>query len=259
MIQVGKSGGLGQRGRERQGGLARRGPDGESGVMDIAILEAGGPPLALEERFGRYPAMFVRLLGGGFDVSSYDVEHGALPGRPEDHAAYLVTGSPAGVYDDRPWIDGLRGFLQQAKGKTTLVGICFGHQIMAEAFGGRVEKSDEGWGIGLHRYEVIESAPWMDDANAISIPVSHQDQVVALPPHSRILAASAFTPFGMIGYDDQPAMSMQCHPEFDPDYAKALIEIRRERLPNPDAAIASLDLPNDRERVAGWIRAFLRA
>lgn len=225
--------------------------------MDIAILEAGGPPRSLEPRFGRYPAMFAQLLGNGFETVSYDVEHGELPTGPEDHAAYLVTGSPAGVYDGQPWIAALGDFLLEAKGRAKLVGVCFGHQIMAEAFGGRVEKSDKGWGIGLHRYEVIERAPWMDDAEAISIPVSHQDQVVALPPRSRVLAASEFTPFGVIGYDDQPAMSMQCHPEFDPDYANALIEFRRERLPSPDAAIASLNLPNDRERVAGWIRAFL--
>jgi GMP synthase-like glutamine amidotransferase len=91
------------------------------------------------------------------------------------------------------------------------------------------------------------------------VPVSHQDQIVVQPPDSHILARSDFSPFGMLAYEDQPAISMQFHPEFDPAYARALIESRRQRLPDPDAALASLDAPDDRTRVAGWIRNFLKA
>ena len=171
----------------------------------------------------------------------------------------LITGSPAGVYEDHAWIPPLEQFLRSAKGKSKLVGICFGHQIMAQAYGGRVETSERGWGIGLQRYDVIETAPWMDDAPSFAIPVSHQDQIVELPPAARILARNAFSPFALLAYDDQPAISMQFHPEFEPDYAKALIECRFDRVPDPAAAIASLDAPDDRQRVAGWIRNFLEA
>ena len=225
--------------------------------MKIGILETGAPPAALEERFGRYPAMLEVLIGGGHSFTTYHVEKGELPAQPEEQDAYIVTGSPAGVYDDLPWIAPLKQFLRAAKGKAKLVGICFGHQIMAEAFGGRVAKSDRGWGVGLHRYDVREGAEWMDDAAFFSIPVSHQDQVVEPPPHSRVLAGSDFNRFGLIAYDDQSAISFQCHPEFEPDFAAALIEARRDRLPDPDAAIATLGQPNDRARVAEWIRRFL--
>ena len=225
--------------------------------MKIGMLETGAPPPALQERFGRYPAMFEALLGGGYEFTTYDVQRGELPAQPEDHDAYIITGSPAGVYDELPWIEPLKDFLRAAKGKTKLVGVCFGHQIMAEAFGGRVAKSDRGWGIGLHRYEVAERAPWMDGSDSFAIPVSHQDQIIEPPPHSRALAGSAFNLFGLLAYDDQPAISFQCHPEFAPEFAAALVKARRERLPEPDAAIASLEQPNDRERVAGWIRRFL--
>ena len=225
--------------------------------MDIGILETGVPPPALEARFGRYPAMFEALLGGDHDFTTYKVMDGELPSAPKDHQAYIVTGSPTGVYDRLPWIEPLKRFLRDAKGEAKLVGICFGHQIMAEAFGGRVAKADAGWGIGLHRYEVMERAPWMDDAASISIPVSHQDQVVERPPATRILAGNAFNRFGLLAYEDQPAISFQCHPEFSPSFAEALIEVRRERLPEPDAAIATLHRPDDRARVAGWIRRFL--
>jgi GMP synthase-like glutamine amidotransferase len=225
--------------------------------MKIGVLVTGEPPAGLEQRFGDYPAMFADLLGEGFELTSYDVVGGQYPGAPEDEDAYIVTGSPAGVYDDLPWIGPLKDFLNSAKGKAKLVGICFGHQIMAEAFGGRVEKAQGGWGIGLHRYEVKERAPWMDEAEGFSIPVSHQDQIVVQPPRTTELAGSAFNRFGLIAYDDQPAISFQCHPEFDPEFAKALIETRRDRLAEAEEALASLDQPNDRGRVAGWIRAFL--
>jgi GMP synthase-like glutamine amidotransferase len=224
-------------------------------AMNLAILETGRPPPALQDRFEPYPAMFEHLLG--LEAKSYDVQAGDFPAQPGDHDAYLVTGSAAGVYDPLPWIRPLEDFLRAAKGKAKLVGICFGHQVMAEAFGGHVEKSIRGWGVGLQRYEIVVRAPWMDDAAAIDIPVSHQDQIVVQPPHTHILARSDFSPFGMLAYEDQPAISMQFHPEFERNFAKALIESRRDRLPDPDAAIASLDQPDDRQRVAGWIRNFL--
>ena len=226
--------------------------------MKVGILETGGPPEQLIARFGDYPEMLERLLGPGWETERYDVAGGAFPGDPSDRDAWLITGSPAGVYEPHAWIPPLEDFLRDAKGKAKLVGICFGHQIMAQAFGGRVEKSERGWGIGLQSYEVRERAPWMDDAESFAIPVSHQDQVVELPPSARILAGNTFSPFGLIAYDDQPAISFQGHPEWEPAFAQALVESRRARLPEPDAAIASLDAPNDRPRVGEWIRRFLR-
>lgn len=227
------------------------------GPMNVGILETGRPPGDLAARFGDYPAMFAQLLGPGFETTTYDVAAGAFPDRPGAHEAYLVTGSPAGVYEDRPWIAPLIEFVRAAGETSKLVGVCFGHQLMAEAFGGRVEKSGRGWGIGLQTYDVLEHTPWMDDAARVSIPVSHQDQVVVQPPGTTVLAASSFTPFGVLAWRDRPAISMQFHPEFSPEYAKALIALRRCDLPDPDAAIASLDGGDDRARVAGWIRRFL--
>jgi GMP synthase-like glutamine amidotransferase len=225
--------------------------------MKIGILETGKPPGDLLDRFGGYPAMFAKLLGEGFEVASYDVEAGELPAAPEAHEAYLVTGSPAGVYDALPWMAPLTDFLRAARGKAKLVGICFGHQIMAEAFGGRVEKSERGWGVGLQTLQLCGTAPFLGGEKQVSIPASHQDQIVVQPPASRVIAANAFSPYAVLAYEDQPALSMQFHPEFSPAFAKALIERRRDVLPDPDAATASLDRPNDNAVVAEWIRRFL--
>src|SRR5687768_10088803 len=228
--------------------------------MEIGILRTGAPPPDLA-RFGPYEDMFARLLGPGFELCAYDIQGGAPPPAPDAHPAFLITGSAAGVYEPLPWIAPLLGFLREAKGRTKLVGVCFGHQAMAEALGGRVEKSEQGWGIGLHDYEIWESAPWMGEAppERISVPVSHQDQVVVPPPGTRVLAGNAFTPFGLLEYEDAPAISMQFHPEYEPAYAQALIESRRARVPDPDGAIASLERTNDQALVGEWIRSFLRS
>ena len=227
--------------------------------MRTAILETGSPPSGLAERFGSYPQMFEALLGGpGRTFQSHDVTAGDYPA-PDAFDALLITGSPAGAYDPLPWIAPLKDFLR-ANAAKPMVGICFGHQIMAEAFGGTVEKSDKGWGIGLQRYAVLEREPWMDAASEFAIPASHQDQVVVQPPQTRVVAASAFTPFAALAWAGQPSISFQGHPEFAPAYAEALLLNRRgTRFSEAvaDAAIASLAAPNDRARVGGWIVRFL--
>lgn len=229
--------------------------------MKLGILKTGAPPAPLEAQFGGYPAMFQQLLGeGAYDYEVFDVASGETPASPEICDAYIVTGSSAGVYDAEPWIGGLIGFLQGAKGRAGLVGVCFGHQAMAAAFGGQVIKSPKGWGVGLHTYEVRERLPGLGAQTTLAAPASHQDQVVALPPGARVVGASDFTPFGMLAYDDQPAISIQLHPEFDPAYARALIEARRGSRygdGQADQAVASYAAPDDRAALGGWIAAFL--
>ncbi|HVU29595.1 MAG TPA: type 1 glutamine amidotransferase [Sphingomicrobium sp.] len=225
--------------------------------MKLAILETGVPPGSLAEEFGTYPAMFQRLLGNGFEVQSFDVQSGELPDQGEHHA-YLITGSPAGVYDPLPWIEPLQAFIRSAS-DAKMVGVCFGHQVMAEALGGHVEKSHKGWGTGLHRYMIVQAEPWIDGEGRIAVPASHQDQVVIQPPNTKIVAASDFTPFAALAWTDRPFISFQFHPEFSPAFAKALIEKRYDVVPDPVSAIASLDAPNDNDRVGGWIRRFLEA
>ncbi len=227
--------------------------------MTIGILETGDVPPHLVGRFGPYDAMMGRLVGPGHTTTTYRVHHDRLPSHIEAHDAYVVTGSSAGAYDPLPWIPPLEDFLRAAGGRAKLVGICFGHQIMAQAFGGRVVKSPKGWGLGLHRYDVAIAATWMDDARSVAVAASHQDQVVEAPPDAEVLGGSSFTPFGLLHYPAQRAVSIQLHPEFEPAFSKALVEMKRDRLAPGDAdrAIASLDAPHDAERVAGWIRRFL--
>ncbi|RBP08191.1 GMP synthase-like glutamine amidotransferase [Roseiarcus fermentans] len=226
--------------------------------MTIGILECGAPPEPLRARFGGYGAMVQRLLGPHRETAIVDVPGGALSAGTPDFDAYVVTGSAAGVYDDLPWIPGLIGFLRQVKGRAKLVGLCFGHQAMAEAFGGAVVKSPKGWGLGLQRYEARRRASWMDGAASVMVPALHQDQVVVRPPGARVTLASAFTPYAGLDYGD--AVSFQFHPEFPAAFATALIEARRDRFGAlADPAIASYGRPHDCARIGQWIGRFLDA
>ncbi len=225
----------------------------------IAILETGVPPEALRDDYDDYPARFRALLGDGVPTTRFNVQEGRLPDDPSAFEGVVVTGSAAGVYEDHFWIPQLLDWLRAARGRTRILGICFGHQAMAQAFGGRVEKSDKGWGVGLHRYDVLRHEPWMfPKAASVAIPVSHQDQVVAVSPDARIIAASDFTPHAGLAWGEDAA-SFQCHPEFQPDYAAALVELRRDRIPDAVAqrALETLRHPNDRALMTAWIRAFL--
>jgi len=230
-------------------------------ALTVGILEAGDTPRSLALQFGHYPAMFEALLAGrGYEWRVFKVPEGDYPARPADCDAYLVTGAAAGVYDPDPWIARLLEFLREARGRAKLVGVCFGHQAMAQAFGGKVIQSPKGWGIGLHTYGVEALRGWMDGAPAFSLSASHQDQVVEPPPGASVLAGSDFCPCGMLDYGEG-AISLQLHPEFAPDYSIALIEARRSRGRLPEdaaaAAIESLHGPDDHARMADWFAGFL--
>ena len=230
--------------------------------MRIAILETGAPPGDLAVRFGDYPDMFRRLLlEEGDQAETFDVAAGRLPADPSAFDACLVTGSSAGVYELLPWIDPLKAFLNGASGRTALVGVCFGHQVMAEAFGGRVIKSPKGWGVGLHRY-AASGEGWLAGLDTVAVVASHQDQVVEAPEGARVVAGSDFTPFGALSYPDRRAISIQLHPEFTLDYARALVEARRGNRytdEQADAALASYQDANDRLEVGRRLRRFIEA
>ena len=230
--------------------------------MKLGILKTGRPPKPAIERFGTYPDMFQGLLGrDAYDWRSYAVDEGELPASPTECDGYLITGSSAGVYDPLPWIADAVDFLRAAKGKAALVGVCFGHQLMAQAFGGQVVKSPKGWGVGEHVYELMRAEPWIEAPPLrIRLPASHQDQVVEKPPGAEVLFACEFTPYAALVWPDARAISMQPHPEFDPAFAMSLIEHRRgDPYPDEqaDAAIASYSGADDRIRVGGWIKNFL--
>ena len=238
--------------------------------MLIGILETGKVNEALIPRHGEYPPMFAALLspeGPELTFRSYATEDGELPESPAECDAWLITGSRHGVYDDLPWIEPLKAFLRAARvAKRPMVGICFGHQILAEALGGKAVKSDKGWGVGVHDYSVTCRPGWMEGApNSISVHAFHQDQVVEVPEDATVLASSPFCEFAMLAYGDPEApdaISIQPHPEFGTDYTRDLLDLRAGiaiPLDRADPAREGLGRSVNQQDFARWCVGFLRA
>lgn len=231
--------------------------------MKLVIAETGVPPKELDGDWPSYPDMFAAMFeraGARFDIEVADVLNGARIPDPDDGDALLVTGSPAGVYEKHDFIKPLEASVRAwAETGRPVVGICFGHQLIAQAFGGKVEKSERGWGVGVHTYEVVADAPWGDVPARFSCAVSHQDQVVTLPPGFRRLAGSAFTPFGSLIHERLPVLTFQPHPEFDHAFASALMDLRSDRIPDERTSLGQESLRNESDRLAMaiWIKKFL--
>lgn len=236
--------------------------------MKITIIETGKPPPKIRAAWPGYPDMFVSLVGGadpGLSFEIVDLVDGEPLPDPSSLEAVLVTGSKAGVYDDEPWMAPLMDFIRwTAAEEVPQIGVCFGHQAVAQALGGQVIKSPKGWGLGRHTYDIENTFDWMgaDVPSDFALAVSHQDQVVAPPPGAKIIAASGFTPYAALAYAQGPAISFQGHPEFSDGFSAALYDVR---LNNPlsaeevDAAKTSLSTPEDNALVGRWMAQFYRS
>ncbi len=223
--------------------------------MLIGILQTGLAPEALGPTMGDYPDMFVRLLDGhGFTFRTYRVVDGALPADVHDCDGWLITGSRHGVYEDHPWIAPLEDFIRKAfAAHVPVVGICFGHQIIAQAMGGRVEKFSGGWSVGPTEYD-FQGKP-------VTLNAWHQDQVVKKPDSATVIARNDFCENAALLYDDR-ALTIQAHPEFSAPFLDGLMKTRAIGVvPNPllADATARLDTPLDDTTMAARIAAFFKA
>jgi len=230
--------------------------------MKIGILETGEVQPDLKDRHGDYPAMFAALLGAvdpSLEFATVRVVAGEMPASPGQADAWLVTGSRHGVYDGLPWIEPLKGFLRVCVAEgAPVVGVCFGHQILAEALGGEVVKSDRGWGLGVQDYEVTARPSWMADLpDRFSVNALHQDQVVRLPAEATVLARSTHCDYAALAYGDPErpgAISLQPHPEFDAAFMDELLELRAGvAFPSEEADAARASLTR-RVDAAAWAR-----
>lgn len=222
--------------------------------MEIGLLQTGHSPDAMKAELGDYDDLFKKLLAGqDLELEVWRVVDGEFP--PDVHAAegWLITGSRHGAYDDLPWIAPLEQFVRDAyAAEVPLVGICFGHQLIAQALGGKVEKFKKGWSVGRQLYD------WGGEQVAMN--AWHQDQVVEPPKEAEVIASSDFCKFAAFSYGNR-AFSVQPHPEFDAPELDFLLRHRAPGVVPPDRieqAASNLDKPLDNARLAGRIADFFR-
>ena len=236
--------------------------------MKLGILEAGPVHADLVDQHGEYVDVFRRFLAprdSSLAFAKYAVHRDGPPADPMEQDAWLISGSRYGVYEDHSWIEPLKGFIRDCRdaGKP-MIGVCFGHQIMAEALGGKAEKSHKGWGLGPHRYEYLGGPSWMTTpANGLTIHALHQDQVTSLPPDSAVIAQSGFCECAAVVYGDPErpyGISIQAHPEFGDDFIGGVIQARSDDLPSDlvSRARADIGVGLDRDWAAEWFLSFLK-
>ncbi len=209
---------------------------------------------------GDYPDMFTSLLPE-LEFELFDVCNGHFPEGANDFDAYLVNGSRLSVYDEVDWIVELKSFVGEIYGAgKKYVGVCFGHQMLGEALGGKVAKSDHGWCVGVHGFEMVKREKWMSPFQQnTNLLMMCQDQVLVLPPGGTVLAKAEKCPVGMFRVGKN-MLGIQAHPEFSKEYDRALMELRIERMgmERVGEGLASLAKTVDRAVIREWMLNFLK-
>lgn len=232
--------------------------------MRICVMVCAHVGPDLVDVMDPYLEMFRRLLAPHLPeatIAGSMIIEDTFPASVEDHDVYLFTGSPHGVYEDLDWIRRGEQFVRDAAaaGKV-LIGGCFGHQLIVQALGGRVEKSDKGWGMGVHSHTLLKREAWMAGGpNAPNVVVSHQDQVVELPQGTEVLAGTDFCPHAMLRIGEK-IMTFQGHPEMNVPIVSRILDLREARVGADvfTAGKTSLEKPLHHDVLGAWIAGFVR-
>jgi GMP synthase-like glutamine amidotransferase len=201
-------------------------------MKTIGILQTGKNHEELAQQYGTYAEMLEALIDSSeklFEFKTFEILDEDFPKNQLECDGWIITGSKHGVYEDLAWIKRLSQLINDIydAGKP-LLGVCFGHQIIAQALGGDVEKSQKGWGLGLHTYRIDNKPTYMTNlAEQITLNICHQDQVVRPPQAAIVYAQSDFCECAGFYIKDK-VLTIQAHPEFLVEFTKDLLNFRSE-------------------------------
>jgi GMP synthase-like glutamine amidotransferase len=238
-------------------------------MMKIGILLVGRASEDLVDKYGTYAEMLIALINTEelvFEFKTFNILDDEFPKDHLECDGWIVTGSPHGVYEDHSWIPTVSRLINNVyEANLPIFGVCFGHQLIAQALGGHVEKSEKGWGLGLHTYQVNNKPDYMSNlSEEVTLNICHQDQVLRPPQGATVYAKSEFCENAGFYIKDK-VLTMQAHPEFLVDFTKALLTARRDvTIPKEFVDPALVGLKNNPDSVqsnefAKTIRQFFLA
>lgn len=232
--------------------------------MKIAILQCDVVLDNLQREFVSYSHMIQRMfhaIDDTLDIEIFNCQLNQYPDAIDTFDFYITTGSRAGAYEDTEWIQQLIKFIQLLdQHQKKLIGICFGHQVIAMAKKQSVKPSDKGWGVGVAVNRIASSPDWMGETKSeLNIIVSHKDQVVSLPEEATVIAESDFCPYFVVQWNKH-FLSIQGHPEWNTGYSRALMNERRAIIPAEriEAGLNSLSLEPDNTLFTHWVLDFVK-
>lgn len=214
---------------------------------------------------GRYQDMIQRMFRAvNFDVTLdvYNCRENLFPADLSKYDFFITTGSKYSVYDADPWIENTIDFIRKLDQlNKKVIGICFGHQLIAKALGMSVTKSNKGWGLGVAKNTILHTQPWMKEiTDELNIIASHQDQVDEIPANAVVIAGSDFCPYFVVQWNDH-LLSIQGHPEWITAYSKVRIHDRQSILSTEtyEKALASLSIKPNSKRFTKWVINFIQS
>jgi GMP synthase-like glutamine amidotransferase len=235
------------------------------GPLRVGLLMCGHVDPRAQHLGGDYPSLFADLFAAHpVELVRYDADLGRLPASLDDCDGWITSPSRSSAIGGEPWVADMLDLVARVVAEERpFAGICFGHQLLAEACGGRVERAAVGWGVGNKAYDVVAERPWMTPAapgGRLHLIASHEDQVTVMPPGAELLATAGYCPIAMMAVGER-AFGLQPHPEFTAPLSAALLDLREEMIGQPtvDDARATLAQPLDQALVADWIVRFLSA
>ncbi|MDP7009830.1 MAG: GMP synthase [Verrucomicrobiota bacterium] len=228
------------------------------GLLQCDVIESEFLPID-----GSFSDMIEKLLGKhreDFELVCYRVYEHELPTEADECDAYVGGGSRNSVFQEEAWIQQFQHFVCELYAlQKKFIGICFSHQMIAQAMGGKVERSKRGWGVGARNMQTTGIEPWMNPLlSQCRLLFSHQDQITRLPEGAKLLGGNDHCPNCMFSMGNH-FLSIQAHPEYSLEYMRALMESRREIIPEPvlEAGLASMKTPINQSEIAQWIHQFL--